>query len=242
MSFSPAELEPSAEIPQNYLIVIADDWLDDQSRTEQAVRDSFSESGSTAGLQVEKPTKIKHLLQTALSGKDGSQADVVLLDNGYGLAKTDWAIDYLHPPDLQYIASRAQVEIEHLLPRSGDTESFENRVKTKLLTDPSGMRLAILLRTLGYTGQIFIVSGGSIEDTIDIGTDQLRHARENIPGIQLDSHPIDGYANKDTPFSSTEIATPSVGPIESWNIRQIDGTCSTALTKLFIQAGFFDTN
>lgn len=212
----------SAEIPLDYLVVIADDIPNKAQATDEAVKNVFTGAGD-----AERGTAIvrdfQDLLVRSLFGKSGGQADVVLLDHNYDYDP------YGSWPSRQDVISKV-AKAHHI-----DIPEVES-LPDYLLGSADSVNFAHILRAMGYVGSIFVASSiPPYGEGISAKTSRLT---SDMPGLQIRQPVIDGFTDKpgDSDFSSISYAN-SFNDNGSWNRQYIEGGNMTDTLRVLFQIG-----
>lgn len=196
----------SAEIPLDYLVVIADDMPNVAKATEEAVKAVFADA-STAQRGTAIVRDFQDLLVRSLFGKGGGHADVLLLDHNY-----DYDL-YGSWPARQDVISKV-AKAHHM-----DIPGIDH-LPDYLLGSADSVKFAHILRAMGYSGSIFVAS--SVPPYGEgISAITSRFTRD-IPGIQLRQPVINGFTDKTVEGSSIAYAN-SFNARGGWDRQYIEG-------------------
>lgn len=148
--YMPKDVLRSGEIPFNLKVVVADDEAGVAKRTKIMWEKALQDKGGF-GFEVSTVTGYEELLQTALIGVS---PDVVVLDHKYEEDYGSW-----RPTEegLERIASAAGLDFAPI--KKPDRGGWE--VSGEMPDDlyhPNSVHFGLLLRYLGFTGKIVVVS------------------------------------------------------------------------------------
>lgn len=212
------------EIPDKFFTVIADDESYYADSTEKAIITGFSSGNKTHG-GIYKAQDAIDLFRAALFGKDGDQADVILLDDRFEKNYESWKSK---DEDLTVLANQASIDFTpYLMPdRSGAV--FSGTMPDDLHR-PNSTSFAILLRILGYKNNIFVVSGNP--PTVEMIEREVFALAKHAPDHYKPAFPVNGFSIK-VPYRE-EITYANSITDGIWNRIHIQGGLPQTLQKLF---------
>lgn len=216
----------SAEIPCDYLVVIADDEIEKGEATLRAAQSAMQQNG-TSGAHVHRATNVEDLFSRALYGKaGGKQADAVCLDDLYATDEQEWTPT---PEMMSNVAKRRSIDFSPYTPQHGETKKMMG-IMPDALYHPNSIHLALLLRITGYTGQIFIVSSTPPDvDKILQDTEALAEAVQQYSA----GFPINGCTMKKGFFGEITYANEIMN--DRWEYSKTRGGLDTSLKILLGQ-------
>jgi len=209
------------EIPNGFFTVIADDEPDKAAKTNDAIQSGFASGDKTHG-EIQIAKNVMDLLSAALYGKDGKQADVVLLDDTYRENLQDWLPK---DEDLMALAARANVDFSPYLIKDHDYDNIPFKLYL-----PSSIHFAILLRIFGFSNNIFVVSSGS-PDAEQIATEV--EALGEFTKQYKKVFPINGYTLKGPLLRNQMYYSNTLDNRGHWEPERVTGGLAQSLQRLF---------
>lgn len=154
MSLERGVISPELKkIPNIFSTLIVDDEPKFAAYTEAALKTALKQTSfSSASIQTAK--NVMDMLQKAFAGANGNQMDVVLLDHKYVENYKLWTPEY---EQLLQFAQQAGVDFTHYkIPDRGG--SHWGGIMPEDLYSSNSVHFAMLLRIIGFNGNIFAVS------------------------------------------------------------------------------------
>lgn len=207
------------KVQRGFMTLIADDEIDIATRTEDAIQQGFG-SGDMFHGKIQVAQNVMDLLNSALYGNDGKQADVVLLDDQYSVDSGNW---FPKDEDLMALAQRAVIDFNPYL-----AQGYDYKDMPKALHKPSSIHFAMLLRIFGFTNNIFVVSSAppSVEQ-ITAEVEALSNFTEKYKKV----FPINGFTQK-KPYRGNIFFANTIED-GSWNNQMVAGGLAQSLQGLF---------
>lgn len=181
----------TAEIPHEFLVVVADDEIDVAENTRQSLEQVWRKNHQN-GRAVEIASNAMDIFRLALVGNAGKAADAVILDDAYIRNGSLWrpnpddVIALAKSSDVNFSAFEEEVEIP---PVKGATY----KPIELLCMQTNSTNFALILRALGYQGKIFVVSSAPPPPSwIRESLNQIRSVVPSFP----EKLPIDGVSHK----------------------------------------------
>lgn len=189
--------QESAEIPRQFMVVIADDERYYADNAKQATEAAFTESGRENGVATIAPGA-KQLLELSMRGNNGQQVNVVLLDDSYYKGGDAWRFRYADFFAVAKSVGKKTGEFEKSVDVPG-TKDVKMKPANWLFRDTNSTTLALALRFLGFEGKIFTVSSApphpkEIRKSLD-------EARSMVPSFP-DRFPVDGSILKSARYET----------------------------------------
>lgn len=180
------------EIPHKFFVVVADDEIDIAEKTGQSLEQIFNEQ-AREDARVKIAQNAMDIFELALTGNAGRPADAVILDDAYIFGgESTWRpepediIALANSSDINFSAFEKPVEIPPI-------KGSKYRPIELLCMRSNSTNFALILRSLGYQGKIFVVSSAPPRPSeIRASLDQIRGAVSSFP----DRLPIDGVSYK----------------------------------------------
>lgn len=139
----------------DFLAIVADDDILAARQTTEAVRFAISLTKDISHVTI--APNVSNLLETALIGNSGYQADALLIDQHiHPNVQSIWTPK---PEAIIQLASRIGIEPSFFIRPNNHAETNKDKNYTDLLYYPDGITFSILLRLLGFRNAIFIASG-----------------------------------------------------------------------------------
>ena len=199
-------------IPQSDVsVVIADDEKELLDRTIRLLKDVL-ERAHIASPSIHESQDINDLFNSTFKGKDGGPVDMVIIDNNYDRNTKGWTLP-------------AEIIIEQAQYLGVDLSAYKDTIHgavhmAGMIDTPSGVNLSILLRLMGFEGNIFISSAG-LPNPIDFGT-QMEEVSRKVPAYTPKSFPVDGVIAKD--FETRAFGSQwarELTPDNDWNTKYV---------------------
>jgi hypothetical protein len=213
------------ELPSGFFTVIADDVVEYADRAEKAVHDGFSSGNITHGC-IHKAKNAMDLFQSALYGKEGQQADVVLLDDRFDDDLNNWKPN---ESDLLLLAKQSGIDDSAFKKPEHGGRQYAEEMPDNLYC-PNSTHFAMLLRIFGYKNNIFVLSTQPPEVNYIEG--EVRALTKYAPNSYNPLFPINGVSTKKPCLGTKMFFTKSVQE-GKWNWEEVQGGLSQSLQKLF---------
>jgi hypothetical protein len=179
----------SKEVPYDFLLVIADDHPTYRRKTHEAVERALKlGEGNTGVVSARDSTDF---FDKALVGKQGQQADVVLVDNDYS-GNNSWELD---ADRIAKFAGTLGRDFSPFVPEKVTRRDGTSYYKGVIgdLYYPDSVNYSLLLRALGFKGRIFVVSGDP--PPAERFLERAEKLRELVPNFPSE-RPVTGVINK----------------------------------------------
>jgi hypothetical protein len=221
-TIGPAEFR---ELPSGFFTVIADDVVENADRAEKAVHDGFS-SGNIVHGDIHKAQNPMDLLQSALFGNKGQQADVVLLDDRFDDDLDSWISN---ENDLLLLAKQSGIDNSIFKKPEHGSRQYSEEMPDNLYL-PNSTHFAMLLRIFGYKNNIFVVS--SQPPDVNYIESEVKALAKFAPNKYNQIFPINGFSTK-SPCLGKMFFANSIFE-DRWDSAFIQGDLSQSLQKLFL--------